>query len=486
MKDNPKAPQNAGICSNPLAITVTLLNALLFAASLMIWLTNQDSAPTTLQFYKPDKPIPLVAKEARAVHDAVVVEDNFVEVCDDLVWCSIAMPNVSYFHFDPPSDLKRWRHAQLQAMRGEQVLLKHALKAFPTHLDFLDGDIAFRKMHLAMDMFVDERRDLSPLIGNKKPAPLNDDEKSPPAGRRRLAVRKRAAPAAVSNTEESSPAITAAKRVNGQLMYPWELAGRRAVPEPYDFRRAERAPVISIGYTAFTRDSQTYFSGNRVGGAFIDRSVFFRHWRKVMQRIDTPFIAVCALNENWGFLSTNFPNRTAGWGRCCDTPRDKIVYDFLNHEKTLLLVTNQHANVSHPKLMIWPRGIPVTWGTTRMMIWDTMRKVSHHNAIDSKQNRKEILFFAASSTWGPRPQILRCISNKFTPKDFDGHTDGPKAPRLDRIAYYEKMTTAMFGLGLPGLGYDCFRNWELMAMGTIVVLEKGVGLDRTVRLRCPC
>eukprot|EP01039_Chlorochromonas_danica_P011596 gene11596-12992_t len=88
--------------------------------------------------------------------------------------------------------------------------------------------------------------------------------------------------------------------------------------------------------------------GNRMGGAFIDRQVFFKHWRKVKDRIDTPFLTVCTLNENWGFLSTNFPNRTAGWGRCCDTPRDRIVYDFLNHDKTLLLVTNQHVNITHP------------------------------------------------------------------------------------------------------------------------------------------
>jgi hypothetical protein len=50
----------------------------------------------------------------------------------------------------------------------------------------------------------------------------------------------------------------------------------------------------------------------------------------------------------------------------------------------------------------------------------------------------------------------------------------PVGNRLTRYEYYTKLGSAMFGLGLPGLGYDCFRNWELMTMGTIVVLEKGV------------
>ena len=66
------------------------------------------------------------------------------------------------------------------------------------------------------------------------------------------------------------------------------------------------------------------------------------------------------------------------------------------------------------------------------------------------------------------------------PKDFDGHVKNPKGARLSREAYYEKLTGARFGLGLPGLGYDTFRAWELMTMGTIVVLEKAVGFDRSM------
>ena len=56
----------------------------------------------------------------------------------------------------------------LQAASGEQVLLRRVKAAFPSHFDFIDGDITFRKQHLAMDFFVDEVRDLSPLL---PPAP---------------------------------------------------------------------------------------------------------------------------------------------------------------------------------------------------------------------------------------------------------------------------------------------------------------------------
>ena len=45
----------------------------------------------------------------------------------------------------------------------------------------------------------------------------------------------------------------------------------------------------------------------------INRYEFFKQWRKIKDDPALPpFIAVCALNENWGIFSTNFPNRTAG------------------------------------------------------------------------------------------------------------------------------------------------------------------------------
>lgn len=266
------------------------------------------------------------------------LQNEIEEECNDPQWCSIPMPSISYFKFDPPNDPIRWRKAQILAAKGEHVLLKEIIKVFPNHFDFIDGDISFRKLHFAMDFFVDERRDLSPLISSFNLKKTREDRRS---------LQQEANP--------MIPVITAPKMVNGKLQYPWEVQKRRVIPDPYDFRTAERAPVVGVGYTAYRRDSQTYFTGDRVGGAFIDRATFFRHWRKVKNRIDTPFIAVCSLNENWGFLSTRFPNRTAGWGQCCQRPQDKIVYDFLNHDKTLMLATNQHTNVSHPKLLILPR-----------------------------------------------------------------------------------------------------------------------------------
>ena len=77
-------------------------------------------------------------------------------------------------------------------------------------------------------------------------------------------------------------------------------------------------------------------------------------------------------------------------------------------------------------------------------------------------------------SWGKRPQILRCMSDKFAVNDFEGHSDAPKASleavRLDRKAYYEKLGGVKFGVSLPGLGYDCFRTWELLTMVTYLAI----------------
>jgi hypothetical protein len=55
-----------------------------------------------------------------------------------------------------------------------------------------------------------------------------------------------------------------------------------------------------------------------------------------------------------------------------------------------------------------------------------------------------------------------------------------EAPRLEKRPYLEKLAAARCGLCLPGLGYDTYRAWEYLMMGTVAVLEKGVGFERTM------
>ena len=78
-------------------------------------------------------------------------------------------------------------------------------------------------------------------------------------------------------------------------------------------------------------------------------------------------------------------------------------------------------------------------------------------------------------------EILQKVGmGKFVTKDH-GNPNWNSPGYRERSFYYQKLSSSKFVLGLPGLGYDCYRNWEAMTMGSLIVTERGVGLDRTVR-----
>ena len=58
---------------------------------------------------------------------------------------------------------------------------------------------------------------------------------------------------------------------------------------------------------------------------------------------------------------------------------------------------------------------------------------------------------------------MQCVSKLISKDYFEGHVDGSRGT-YDKVRnlhtrslYYHKLGRAMFGLALPGLGYDCFR-----------------------------
>ena len=107
----------------------------------------------------------VVSSSIRKLTKLNTVKGNENIECNDIVWCSIAMPTKSYFRFDnPPDDVNRWKLACSQAASGEQILMKKIRKVFTSHLDFLDGDTFFRRYSSLADVFVDKYRDMSPLV----------------------------------------------------------------------------------------------------------------------------------------------------------------------------------------------------------------------------------------------------------------------------------------------------------------------------------
>ena len=92
---------------------------------------------------------------------------NNVE-CQNKVWFTIEMPSRSFYGFDPPTDKKRWQKAQMMAAGNDKILLKRIAKIFPNPMDFLDGDKQFRRIHQMIDIYVDDKYWLRPILNNSK------------------------------------------------------------------------------------------------------------------------------------------------------------------------------------------------------------------------------------------------------------------------------------------------------------------------------
>ena len=166
----------------------------------------------------------------------------------------------------------------------------------------------------------------------------------------------------------------------------------------------------------------------------------------------------------------------------CDPAKEKLLYDFLDHDMTLMLVVNQHHNLTHPKILTLPRGLPLNNHFTAKLTHDSQARVLG-SAV-----KKSRLLFAGASNRGSRAQILACVLPKFREEDVDAtllrrpaRDQDVVVARVDQRAYMEGgLGRALFGLALPGLGFDCYRIWEMLTMGVVPIVEKSVGLDRTL------
>jgi hypothetical protein len=346
------------------------------------------------------------SQSAPASLDALLSSsDSTPIVCTDPVWCSVPMPKKSHFGFDVPTDPVRWKRAQALASSDRQILLEEIIKVFPHPLDFVDGDRSFRKIHYLVDIFVDK---------NKGLVDITSDSKLGVTGmvRRKLEAHQSVVSSLseafehlgiLDNSEQSRSEVQQTNSMHRGLqdagaaekeMQQGEIPDvYKYIPPNYDFRSQNRAPLIQLGFGVWKKDSNHYFSGNRLGYSGIDRAQFLKDWNAIKHKINTPFLVLCEGNENWGMLSTMFPNRTAGWGACCSTPKDRYLMDFLNHDKTLALLVNQHHNLTHHKVLSLPRGLPVTWAYTEKMVWDIQR-------FALKNIKKERLLFSAASSYG--------------------------------------------------------------------------------------
>jgi len=175
-------------------------------------------------------------------------------------------------------------------------------------------------------------------------------------------------------------------------------------------------------------------------------------------------------NENWGWLSTYYLNRTINWkhsfkgsdilkGRVDQTEELRA---FLDDPNLIMLLVNQHHNITHEKVISVPLGV-----TDPKSVWWSM------NQVLLKKKVKGELLNSITSSWGVRPEIKRCVFRAMGVEE-------KRARNVPKNVFYEEMAASMAVLCLPGLGYDSYRLSEALAMGTMPIMERGVGFDRTM------
>ena len=310
------------------------------------------------------------------------------------------MPKKSWFAgFDPPNDLIRWNLAQLQAHKGELVLLSKVFNAIKSPFDMLAGDIKFKHWHRIADIH--------------------------------------------------------RSKANGWL-------------DDIHFK-GPRAPIVHLGYRKFT---QSNFEGEEVGFEALGPGDLLQNKKMKLSR---KIVAIGSMDENWGWLSTYFLNRTVPWATSFTGEGDPLnknfqfgheqIKPFLDDPNLIMLVVSQHHNVSHPKVISMPLGL-----MEPRDIWATMMRAAR-NGVKKNQG---YLLYSAGSNYAYRPKIRNCI--KETLKDDMNIMQD----KIEKQAFRMSLVSSIASLSMPGLGYDTYRLWETLILGSMPVQERGMGFDRTV------
>jgi hypothetical protein len=194
----------------------------------------------------------------------------------------------------------------------------------------------------------------------------------------------------------------------------------------------------------------------------------FSHPEKLIGR---PFVGIGCPNENWGWLSTYFLNRTINWKHTFQSGKDIYrgqagqtdeLRAFLDDPNLIMLVVNQHHNISHHKIISVPIGV-----TDSRATWWAMNNVLH------KEKPKSELLNSITSSWAARPAIKSCVFKALGMEE-------KKNRHIPKDLFLEELAGSMMVLCLPGLGYDSYRLSEALAMGTMPIIERAVGFDRSV------
>ena len=361
------------------------------------------------------------------------------QLAQNKIWSSIPMPSMSYFAgFSAPMDQAKWKVAQLQASNGEPILLKKILTQLSSSEDLFSMDRSFKWTHKLADALYSKSTGYFKGLDTLKVRDFNF-------------------------THNSTEMLTLTNRA------PIILLGRRKYPKP-DFE----------GHS----DAWETLNPNEILDLGRKRNSPYKFPRKV--------VAMGLFDENWGWLSTYFLNRTVTWGMSFEesagmNPQDKnfrygkdIMKDFIDDENLLMLVVNSHHNFTHPKVISAPLGLP---HARTLNLWRAMTNAAK---ISTKKD-PTLLMNTKGSNYAFRPAIRECVAANMIEMQIKDNSNSTSAKissgmeeQIPGHHYIDKNIASYASLCTPGLGADTYRLWETLASGTMPVLERGFGLDRTL------
>ena len=175
----------------------------------------------------------------------------------------------------------------------------------------------------------------------------------------------------------------------------------------------------------------------------------------------TRHVLLTVSSGNWGAFSNALPNRTVDWGDWaaamaqagCSVER---VVRYLDDPKVLGVVATNHSAIRHPKIIYLPVGVPLNTPIEK-----------HLRAGDGTKTAELMI---NSSDWQHRAAI-----NQAVIANFGGSLRNSYGLSIGR--YYQELLASKFLLCPSGFGWDTYRIWEALCLGTIPIVERSPGWD---------
>ena len=178
-------------------------------------------------------------------------------------------------------------------------------------------------------------------------------------------------------------------------------------------------------------------------------------------RFITSHVLFTHLNENWGAFSTPVPNRTADWGDWDSHMTSagcsrQLVMRYLDDPSVKAVVTPQHTAIDHPKVLSIPIGVN-----------ESQQLLEHLRTADGAKTHALLI---NNSGWEHREQINARVSSRFGGTVINTYG-------VSKAEYYQSIARSRFVLCPPGLGWDSYRIWETLVLGSIPIVERSPGWD---------